>query len=150
MPNRRKDVSRDFCATLHNKRPPVRSQITNHLSCVSMWISKSRLLLLSYTRRTARTPKAYTITCFQTATTCNYQTESHTVYTTLYSTKTNVTIGYISNIYYDVPTSLRDALLSADSVAHRKKNSRAVTLLIFIVGKYNKEVGMVTKPHNFH
>jgi len=54
---------------------------------VSLWISKSRLLLHSYTRRTARTPKAYTITCLQTATTCNCQIESHTVYTILYSTK---------------------------------------------------------------
>ena len=61
-----------------------------------------------------------------------------------------VTIGYISNIYYDMSTSLRDALLSADSVATHNTIHVPIKLVIFIVGKYNKEVGVVTKPHNFH
>ena len=61
MSHRRKDVSSDFCATSHNKRAPLRAQITNHLRCVSLWIAKSRLLLNSknfknYTRRYCQNP----------------------------------------------------------------------------------------------
>jgi len=65
MSNRRRDVSSDFCAILHNKRTPLRAQITNHLSCVrvSLWISKSRLLLNSknlkkYTLRYCQNPQS--------------------------------------------------------------------------------------------
>jgi hypothetical protein len=64
-----------------------------------------------------------TITCFKTASSCNCQTGSHADYTVLYSTKKlTVTIDYISNIYCDMPTSLRDTLPSADTV-HTEYNS---------------------------
>jgi hypothetical protein len=65
MSNKRKDVSSDFCAILHNKRTPLHAHVTNHLNCVrvSLWISKRRLLLNStnftnYTLRYCLNPQS--------------------------------------------------------------------------------------------